>query len=247
MFFYWKLYGKEIIWCIFSGLNCFIIAFFCSKNSVRILTYVSFIRYLCTLKGPSWSWLYGSLIYNYLCKQCLSPLRLWVWILLIATTFFYDFKNVNRFPLSFMVSKDKLNWKGPTKAEFQILTFLFFIQFWCSFLQNNHLNRLLMDHKNILSFCFENASKSRKIQKICIFVRHIHVFNTWNSKTRQMSKIQLVQHIIMSSNITVSTPAFNIHLFNFPLLTGTPVSSTNKTDLRDITEILLTAALSIIP
>jgi hypothetical protein len=72
-------------------------------------------------------------------------------------------------------------------AEFQILTFLFFIQFWCSFLQNNHLNRLLMDHKNILSFCFENASKSRKIQKICIFVRHIHVFNTWNSKTRQMS------------------------------------------------------------
>ena len=62
-----------------------------------------------------------------------------------------------------------------------------------------------------------------------------------------MSKIQLVQHIIMSSNITVSTPAFSIHLFNFPLSTGTPVSSTNKTDLRDMTEILLKAALSTLP
>jgi hypothetical protein len=29
-----------------------------------------------------WSWSYGSWIYNYLCNQCLSPLTLWVWILL---------------------------------------------------------------------------------------------------------------------------------------------------------------------
>jgi hypothetical protein len=28
----------------------------------------------------SWSWSYGSWIYNYLCNQCLSPLMLWVWI-----------------------------------------------------------------------------------------------------------------------------------------------------------------------
>jgi hypothetical protein len=27
---------------------------------------------------PSWSWSYDSLIYNYLCNQCLSPLTLWV-------------------------------------------------------------------------------------------------------------------------------------------------------------------------
>ena len=32
--------------------------------------------------GPSWSWSYGSWIHNYLCNQCLSPLKLWVWILL---------------------------------------------------------------------------------------------------------------------------------------------------------------------
>ena len=33
---------------------------------------------------PSWSWLYGSWIYNYLCNQCLSPLKLWVWIPLMV-------------------------------------------------------------------------------------------------------------------------------------------------------------------
>jgi hypothetical protein len=35
-------------------------------------------------KGPSWSWSYGSLIYNYLCNQCPSTLKLWVWILLMV-------------------------------------------------------------------------------------------------------------------------------------------------------------------
>jgi len=30
------------------------------------------------MEGPSWSWSYGSWIYNYLCNQCLSPLNLWV-------------------------------------------------------------------------------------------------------------------------------------------------------------------------
>ena len=28
-------------------------------------------------REPSWSWLYGSWIYNYLCNQCLSQLNLW--------------------------------------------------------------------------------------------------------------------------------------------------------------------------
>ena len=34
------------------------------------------------LYGLSWLWPYGNFIYNYLCNQCLSPLTLWVWILL---------------------------------------------------------------------------------------------------------------------------------------------------------------------
>jgi len=29
-------------------------------------------------RGSSWSWSYGSWIYNYLCNQCLSPLKMWV-------------------------------------------------------------------------------------------------------------------------------------------------------------------------
>jgi hypothetical protein len=35
-------------------------------------------------KGPSWPWSYGSWIYNYLCNQYLSPLMLWVRILIRA-------------------------------------------------------------------------------------------------------------------------------------------------------------------
>jgi hypothetical protein len=37
---------------------------------IKVVTYIN--------KGPSWSWLYGSWIYNYLCNQCLSLLKLWV-------------------------------------------------------------------------------------------------------------------------------------------------------------------------
>ena len=40
--------------------------------------------YLESLKMnyEGWLWLYGSWIYNYLhvCNQCLSPLKLWIWI-----------------------------------------------------------------------------------------------------------------------------------------------------------------------
>jgi hypothetical protein len=36
-------------------------------------------------RGPSWPWSYGSWTYNYLCNQCLSPLMLWVRILIRAS------------------------------------------------------------------------------------------------------------------------------------------------------------------
>ena len=32
--------------------------------------------------GPTWSWTDGGWVYNYLCNQCLSPLKLWVRILI---------------------------------------------------------------------------------------------------------------------------------------------------------------------
>jgi len=36
-------------------------------------------------EGLSWSWSYGSWIYNYLSNQCLSPLKLWVRTPFMAT------------------------------------------------------------------------------------------------------------------------------------------------------------------
>jgi hypothetical protein len=39
---------------------------------------------------PSWSWSHGRWIYNYLCNQCLSPLKLWVRTLFIATCTRYN-------------------------------------------------------------------------------------------------------------------------------------------------------------
>jgi len=38
----------------------------------------------------SWSWLYGSWIYNYLYNQCLSPLTLRVRIMLMARCTLYN-------------------------------------------------------------------------------------------------------------------------------------------------------------
>ena len=49
----------------------------CRKKIIIVFKGVSFIT---LLRGPSWSWSYGSWINSYLCNRCLSPLTLWVWI-----------------------------------------------------------------------------------------------------------------------------------------------------------------------
>ena len=61
---------------------------------IRVASFVSVVLYLlhnaCPMKAisnmlwPSWPWWYGSWICNYLFNQCLSPLMLWVWILIRA-------------------------------------------------------------------------------------------------------------------------------------------------------------------
>jgi len=58
---------------------------------VFILTYydmssilLAFIIFMLLLPVPSWSWSYCSWIYNYLCNQWLSPLKLGVLIPLMA-------------------------------------------------------------------------------------------------------------------------------------------------------------------
>ena len=47
--------------------------------------------FLIYTSEPSWSWWYGSWIYNYLCNLCLLPLKLWVQIPLMARCSWYNF------------------------------------------------------------------------------------------------------------------------------------------------------------
>ena len=53
-----------------------------SKFYSVCIVYLFVLMFSIWCEGPSWSWTYGSWIYNYLCNQCLSPLMLWVRILL---------------------------------------------------------------------------------------------------------------------------------------------------------------------
>jgi len=53
-------------------------------NLPLLLHYNDLTIHLILYEELSWSWSYGSWIYNYLCNKCLSPLTLWVRILLMA-------------------------------------------------------------------------------------------------------------------------------------------------------------------
>jgi hypothetical protein len=53
------------------------------RESLMVMNYSSQMSLAPTcicFGGPSWSWSYGSWIYNYLCNLCLLPPTLWVWI-----------------------------------------------------------------------------------------------------------------------------------------------------------------------
>jgi hypothetical protein len=52
------------------------------EKTTKIYSKQQNVAYIITCKGPSWSWSYGSSPSNYLRNQCLSPLMLWVRILL---------------------------------------------------------------------------------------------------------------------------------------------------------------------
>ena len=47
-------------------------------------------NFIAWQKGPSWSWSYGSWIYNYLYNQCQSLLKLWVWTLFMTRCTWYN-------------------------------------------------------------------------------------------------------------------------------------------------------------
>ena len=103
--------------------------------------------------GPSWSWSYGSWIYNYLCNKCLSPLTLCVWIPLrqgafdtklcdkvcqwlaagttVSSTNKTDHHDITKILLKVVLNTIKLNLTQLSNSylEFKLL-FFFFRHFW---------------------------------------------------------------------------------------------------------------------
>ena len=60
------------------------------KHHIELFVMINLFTYFNL--GPSWLWSYGSWIYNYLCNQCLSPLKLWVRTLFMARCTWYNIR-----------------------------------------------------------------------------------------------------------------------------------------------------------
>ena len=61
-----------------------------NRGCVYVWTLYNILMLKPKIRWPLWSWLYGSWIYNYLCNQCLSPLKLWVRTLFMARCTWYN-------------------------------------------------------------------------------------------------------------------------------------------------------------
>jgi hypothetical protein len=103
---FWNCYDRVVFYFSFYVAyshprdNCIYLCIMTSKNNYTYILYIHFaysytkqcksesVSFLLTeikqrltilkKEGPSWSWSYGSWIYNHLCNQCLSLLTLWV-------------------------------------------------------------------------------------------------------------------------------------------------------------------------
>jgi len=53
-------------------------------DTIVKLNLLTFFRKSTSQESSPWTWSYGSGIYICLCDNCLSPLKLWVWILDVA-------------------------------------------------------------------------------------------------------------------------------------------------------------------
>jgi hypothetical protein len=88
---------------IFNSVNQIIELNALSSNKVLLYDQWTLNDILnATWKGAqSWSWSYGSLIYDYLCNQCISQLTLWVQILhmlgVLDTTYVSDLGQIGGF------------------------------------------------------------------------------------------------------------------------------------------------------
>ena len=93
--------------------------------------------------GSSWPWSYGSWIYNYLCNQCLSPLKVWIQISIrarcttlcdkvcqwLATgqwfspgTLVYSTNKTDRHDITEILLKVALNTIKPTNKHIKLIT-----------------------------------------------------------------------------------------------------------------------------
>ena len=77
---YWSICAKPGQWvtCMCVRDIDFTTEFWNFSNGVVFFCYIIFFfyHYKYIKQRPSWSWSYGSWIYNYICNQCLSPLTL---------------------------------------------------------------------------------------------------------------------------------------------------------------------------
>ena len=64
--------------------NLMEVVFEWARGMVNMFINQLYNKFLLVIYGPLWPWSYGIWIYNYLCNQCLSPLMLWVQILIRA-------------------------------------------------------------------------------------------------------------------------------------------------------------------
>jgi hypothetical protein len=72
--------GKWLYWLV---LEMFVVCLFYGTVYYRWSIFL-IVKHLTNVFLASWSWSYDSWIYNFLCNQCLSPLMLWVRILIRA-------------------------------------------------------------------------------------------------------------------------------------------------------------------
>jgi hypothetical protein len=93
---YMKLFQLHTIFCLFTGTllewtkSKPLVLTILKRNFLDNFVRLTFcIAHLILMQSeviwePSWLWSYGGWIYNYLYNQCLSPLKLWVRIPLMA-------------------------------------------------------------------------------------------------------------------------------------------------------------------
>jgi hypothetical protein len=97
----------------------------CIKNLLLTLILLLLCYFLNAEQGPSWSWSYGSWIYNYLCNQCLSPLNLWarVMVMVFNTTMFQQYFSYI-VAVSFIGGGNRSTWRKPTTCHKSLPNFI---------------------------------------------------------------------------------------------------------------------------